>query len=146
MLLIHARNVQRQKRCEPCAPSASNKTRVHTMLAKTNGVDFRKLLRDTLRGGFIETEHIPVPMGGPISPDDEHDALCEILSDEELVAYAQLVAEVRAEAIAAGEKRIACLQEFDKAIAECGGVSTTELWGATSDGARNSEFALEAAD
>jgi hypothetical protein len=89
------------------------------MLTRPSGVDFRKLLRDTLRGGFIESEHIPVPMGGPISPDDEHDELCEVLSDEELAAYAQLVAEVKAEAIAAGETRTALLQEFDKVIAEC---------------------------
>jgi hypothetical protein len=87
----------------------------------TNGVDFRKLLRDTLRGCFIETEHIPVPMGGQISPDDEHDELCEVLSEEELAAYAQLVAEVKAEAIAAGESRADLLQEFDKVIAECSG-------------------------
>ena len=29
-------------------------------------------------------------MGGPISPDDEHDELLEILSDEEMLAYAQV--------------------------------------------------------
>jgi hypothetical protein len=91
------------------------------MLAKTHKVDFRKLLRDTLRGGFIESDHIPVPMGGPISPDDEHDELCEVLSDEELAAYAQLAAEIKAEAIVAGEDRAALLREFDKVIAECSG-------------------------
>jgi hypothetical protein len=89
------------------------------MLAKTDKVDFRKLLRDVIRGGFIDIEHIPVPMGGPISPDDEHDELCEVLSDEELAAYAQLVAEIKAEAVAAGETRTSLLQEFDKVIAEC---------------------------
>jgi hypothetical protein len=95
---------------------------MHKMLAKTNKdkVDFRKLLRDVIRGGFIESDHLPVPMGGPISPDDEHDELCEILSDEELAAYAQLVAEVKAEAIAAGEDRAVLLREFDKVIVECG--------------------------
>ena len=90
------------------------------MLAKTDKIDFRKLLRDVIRGGFIDIEHIAVPMGGPISPDDEHDWLIADLSDEELAAYyAQLVAEVRAEAIAAGETRIGLLREFDKVIAEC---------------------------
>jgi hypothetical protein len=85
----------------------------------TNKVDFRKLLRDVIRGGFIEREHIPLPMGGPISPDDEHDELCEVLSDEEMLAYAQLVHEIKAEAIAAGETRVGLLREFDKAIAQC---------------------------
>jgi hypothetical protein len=120
-LHISAHSVLRRNSCEHYAPSANSKTRVHTMLAKTNGVDFRKLLRDTLRGSFIDVEHIPVPMGGPISPDDEHDELIEVLSDEELAAYAQLVAEIKAEAIAAGETRVSLLQEFDKVIAECSG-------------------------
>jgi hypothetical protein len=64
----------RQRRCSGCTASANNRTRMHKMLTKpTDKVDFRKLLRDTLRGGFIESEHIPVPMGGPISPDDAGD-------------------------------------------------------------------------
>jgi hypothetical protein len=84
-----------------------------------NSVDYKKLLRDTLRGGFIEHEHIPVPMGGPISPDDAHDELCEVLTDEEMLAYAQLVRDIKAEAIAAGETRVGLLREFDKVIAEC---------------------------
>ena len=89
------------------------------MLAKTNGVDFRKLLRDVIRGGFIDIEHIPLPMGGPISPDDEHDELLEVPSDAEMLAYAQLVREIKAEAIAAGETREDLLREFDKVIAQC---------------------------
>jgi hypothetical protein len=84
-----------------------------------NNVDYKKLLRDVIRGGFIESEHIALPMGGPISPDDAHDELCEILSSEEMLAYAQLVREIKAEAIAAGETRVGMLREFDKAIAEC---------------------------
>jgi hypothetical protein len=89
------------------------------MLTKpTNGVDFRKLLRDVIRGGLVESDHLPVPMGGPISPDDEHDELCDFPSDEELAAYAQLVREIKAEAIAAGETRVMVLQHLDEVIAE----------------------------
>jgi hypothetical protein len=88
-----ARNALRQRRCGNCAPSAQ--MGMHRMLTKSSGVDFRKLLRDALRGSFIESDYIPVPMGGSISPDDEHDELCEVLSEEELAAYAQLVAEVK---------------------------------------------------
>jgi hypothetical protein len=53
------------------------------------------------------------------APDDEHDELLEVLSDEEMLAYAQLVREIKAEAIAAGETRLDLLREFDKVIAEC---------------------------
>jgi hypothetical protein len=97
------------------------------MLTKpTSAVDFRKLLRDVLRGGFLEFEFIPVPTGGPISPDDEHDHLCDLVSSEELAAYVQLVREIKAEAIAAGETRISLLREFDKAIAECSELADIE--------------------
>jgi hypothetical protein len=122
ILHTSARSVLQRKRCEPYAPSASSDTGGRGMLTRlTDRVDFRKLLRDVIRGGFVESDHLPVPMGGPISPDDEHDELCEILSDEELAAYAQLVAEIKAEAIAAGESRADLLREFDKLIAECSG-------------------------
>ena len=86
-----------------------------------NSIDYKKLLRDVIPGNLIETEHIPVPLGGPISPDDEHDELCDVLNDQELAAYPQLVAEIKAEAIAAGETRLDLLREFDKVIAECDG-------------------------
>jgi hypothetical protein len=86
-----------------------------------NSIDCKKLLRDVIRGSLIETEHIPVPLGGPISPDDEHDELCDVLNVQELAAYAQLVAEIKAEAIAASETRLDLLREFDKVIAECDG-------------------------
>jgi hypothetical protein len=89
------------------------------MLAKTDTVDFRKLLRDVIRGSLIESDSIPVPMGGPISLDDEHDELCDFPSDEELAAYARLVAEVKAEAVAAGETRAMVLQHLDEVIAAC---------------------------
>jgi hypothetical protein len=85
----------------------------------TDRVDFRKLLRDVLRGALVESDHIPVPMGGPISPDDTGDELAEQLTQEEYQAVAELVREVKAEAVAAGETRQMVLADIDTIIAEC---------------------------
>ncbi len=82
-------------------------------------VDYKKLLRDLIRGCFIDIDYVPLPIGGPISPDDEHDDLCDVPADEEMRAFAELLGEVKAEAIAAGESRVFVLRELDNTISEC---------------------------
>jgi hypothetical protein len=48
-------------------------------------VDFRKLLRDVIRGAVIDSDYVPVPIGGPLAPDDAGDALVDYeLTENEL--------------------------------------------------------------
>jgi hypothetical protein len=117
---ISEHSVPQRKRCEPCAPSASSDTGVHRMLTKTtDGVDFRKLLRDVLRGAIVEADLIPVPVGNslPLIDADENGELVDPLTEQEWRAYLELVREMKAEAIAAGDNRL--LTDFDTVIAEC---------------------------
>jgi hypothetical protein len=81
-------------------------------------VDYKKLLRDVIRGCFMDHDSVTLPCGGPISPDELHDLLIEETSDEELQAFADLVREIRSEAIKAGDTDCSIL---DAAIAECEG-------------------------
>jgi hypothetical protein len=85
----------------------------------TSTVDFRKLLRDVLRGAFVDADYVPTPLGGPLSPDDAGDELADELTAAEWQAYAQLVREIKAEAIAAGETRTSVIKGVDDLIADC---------------------------
>jgi hypothetical protein len=89
------------------------------MLAKTDRVDFRKLLRDVLRGAIVEADLIPVPVGNSLVliQADENDELADPLTEQEWKAYLELVREMKAEAITAGDNRL--ITDFDTIIAEC---------------------------
>jgi hypothetical protein len=62
-------------------------------------------------------------IGGPLSADDAGDELAEQLTQEEYRAFAELVREVKAEAVAAGETRQMVLADIDTVIAECADAS-----------------------
>ena len=85
----------------------------------TDKVDFRKLLRDVLRGAIVEADLVPVPVGNSLSliKADENDELIDPLTEQEWQAYLELVREMKAEAIAAGDNRL--ITDFDAVIAEC---------------------------
>jgi hypothetical protein len=77
-------------------------------------VDYKKLLKDTIRGGYIDSDHFPFPIGGPISKDEAGDELTGLLTDEEIEAYAALAQEIYDEIVAAGDAR--CLDDLRKTI------------------------------
>ncbi len=73
-------------------------------------VDYKKLLRDAIRGAIVDWDDVPVPVGKTLNPaevaatpaDEEADFDIEPLTDEEVEAYVDLVREVQAEYQAAG--------------------------------------------
>jgi hypothetical protein len=83
-------------------------------------VDYKKILRDVIRGSLFDFDDVPLPAPGHVSPDDEHDLLCDFPSDEELQAFAELVREIRSEIINAGYVNyLESVKNLDEVLAKC---------------------------